>query len=279
MSGLVGVTGATGHVGGRVARSLSSAGVAQRLVVRDPARAPDLPGADVRPAAYGDAEALRHALDGVDVLLLVSAAEHADRVAQHRSVVEAAAAAGVRRVVYTSFLAAAPDCTFTFGRDHAATEELLTASRVETTFLRDSFYADVLPGFVVDGALRGPAGSGRLAPVARADVAEVAVAALLDEAHSGRTYDLTGPRAMTLAEVAEVLSAVRGERVRYVAESVEEAYASRAASGAPRWVLDGWVSTYTAVASGELDVVSTAVPDLTGHPARSLADVLGGARP
>ena len=271
---LIAVTGATGHVGGRVARSLSSAGVAQRLVVRDPARAPDLAGADVRPAAYGDGEALRHAFDGVDVLLLVSAAEHADRRAQHRSVVEAAAAAGVRRVVYTSFLAAAPDCTFTFGRDHAATEELLTASRVETTFLRNSFYADVLPDFVVDGALRGPAGSGRLAPVARADVAEVAVAALLDEAHSGRTYDVTGPRALTLAEVAEQLSAVRGEQVRYVEEGVEEAYASRVPSGAPRWVLDGWVSTYTAIASGELDVVSPTVPDLTGHPARSLAEVL-----
>ncbi|WP_432483943.1 NAD(P)H-binding protein [Kineococcus esterisolvens] len=272
--GLIGVTGATGHVGGRVARALAAAAVPQRLVVRNPSRAPDLVGADVRAAAYDDGEALRHALDGVDVLLLVSASEAAGRVAQHRAAVEAAAAAGVRRVVYTSFLGAAPDCTFTFGRDHAATEDLLAAARLETTVLRNSFYLDVLPEFVTDGALRGPAGEGRLGAVARADVAEVAVAALLDESHAGRTYDVTGPQALSMAEVARTITRVTGEPVRYVQETVEEAYASRAGFGAPRWEVDGWVSTYTAVAAGELDVVSDVVQRLTGHPARTLEDVL-----
>ncbi|GAA0315126.1 NAD(P)H-binding protein [Kineococcus aurantiacus] len=274
--GLIAVTGATGHVGGRVARGLAAAGVPQRLVVRDPSRAPDLDGADVRAAAYGDGEALRHALDGTEVLLLVSAAEDAHRLDQHRTVVEAAAAAGVRRVVYTSFLGAAPDCTFTFARDHAATEAMLTAARFGTTFLRDSFYLDVLPGFVTDGALRGPAGSGRVGAVARADVAEVALAALLDDTHTGRSYDLTGPRALTLAEVAETLTAVGGRPVTYVEETVEEAYASRAGSGAPSWLVDGWVSTYTAIANGELDVVTDVVETVTGHPARTLEDVLRG---
>ncbi|WP_432542573.1 SDR family oxidoreductase [Kineococcus sp. SYSU DK002] len=274
--GLIAVTGATGRIGGRVARGLAAAGVPQRLVVRDPGRAPDLDGADVRPAAYDDGEALRHALDGADVLLLVSAAEHADRLAQHRTVVEAAAAAGVRRVVYTSFLGASPTATFTFARDHAATEELLTSARFETTFLRDSFYLDVLPDFVTDGALRGPAGTGRLAAVARADVAEVALAALLDESHAGRSYDLTGPESLTLAEVAARLATFHGRPCRYVEETVEEAYASRAGSGAPAWVVDGWVSTYTAIAAGELDVVTDVVRTVTGRPARTLEDVLAG---
>ncbi|WP_432510128.1 SDR family oxidoreductase [Kineococcus sp. SYSU DK001] len=274
--GLIAVTGATGQVGGRVARGLAAAGVPQRLVVRDPGRAPDLDGADVRAAAYDDGEALRHALDGADVLLLVSAAEHADRLAQHRTVVEAAAAAGVRRVVYTSFLNASPTATFTFARDHAATEDLLRAARFETTFLRDSFYLDVLPGFVTDGALRGPAGTGRVGAVARADVAEVALAALLDESHAGRSYDLTGPEALTLAEVADRLTAFGGPPCRYVEETVEEAYASRAGSGAPAWMVDGWVSTYTAIAAGELDVVTDAVRTVTGRPARTLEDVLAG---
>ncbi|WP_369054269.1 NAD(P)H-binding protein [Kineococcus terrestris] len=271
--GLIGITGATGAVGGRVARRLAAAGVAQRLVVRDPSRAPDLP-ADVRVARYGDGGALRHAFDGVDVLLLVSASEDADRVALHRSAVEAAAEAGVRRVVYTSFQSAAPDCTFTFGRDHAATEELLAASRLETTVLRNSFYLNVLPEFVVDGALRGPAGSGRVAAVARDDVADVAVAALLDEEHSGRTYDVTGPQALTLAEVAAEIGRATGGEVTYVEETVEEAYASRASSGAPRWEVDGWVSTYTAIANGELEAVSDVVPRLTGRPATSLRELL-----
>lgn len=272
--GLIAVTGATGQVGGRVARGLSAAGAPQRLVVRDPRRAPDLDGADVRVATYDDGEALRHAFDGADVLLFVSGAEHADRLDQHRTVVEAAAAAGVRRVVYTSFLGASPTSTFTFARDHAATEELLTAARFTTTFLRDNFYLDVLPDFVGDGALRGPAGSGRVSAVARADVAEVALAAVLDEAHGGRSYDLTGPQALSFAEVAATIARVRGVPVQFVDETVEEAYASRAASGAPRWMVDGWVSTYTAIAAGELDTVSDAVRTVTGREPRSLEDVL-----
>jgi NAD(P)H dehydrogenase (quinone) len=267
---LIAVTGATGQIGGRVARGLAAAGVPQRLVVRDPSRAPDLAGADVRTAAYGDAEALRHAFDGAGTLLFVSAAEDAHRLDQHRSVVEAAAAAGVRRVVYTSFLGAAPDCTFTFGRDHFATEQMLTQGRFETTFLRDSFYLDVLPEFVTDGALRGPAGAGRVGAVARADVAEVALQVVLDESHAGRSYDLTGPESLSFAEIATRLG------VGFEDETIEQAYASREGFGAPRWMVDGWVSTYTAIASGELDVVTDTVESITGRPARTLEDVLSG---
>lgn len=274
MSGLIGVTGATGQLGGRVARRLAAGGVQQRLVVRDAARAPDLPGADIRTATYSDAPALRHAFDGVDVLLLVSASEDADRVAQHRTAVEAAAAAGVRRVVYTSFLGAAEDCTFTFGRDHAATERALERSGMEWTVLRNSFYLDVVPDFVTDGSLRGPAGTGRVAAVAREDAADVALAALLDEAHSGRTYDVTGPESFTFAEAAAELSRATGETVGFVDETLEEAFASREGSGAPRWMVEGWVSTYTAIAAGELDVVSDTVPRLTGRPATSLREFL-----
>ena len=272
--GLIAVTGATGQIGGRVARKLAAGAVPQRLVVRDPTRAPDLPGADVRVAPYSDAGALRHAFDGVDVLLLVSAAEDEHRVEQHRTAVEAAAEAGVRRVVYTSFLGAAPDCTFTFGRDHHATERFLAAAELEATVLRNSFYLDVLPEFVSEGALRGPGGDGRVGAVARADVADVAVAALLDESHAGRTYDLTGPQALTLAEVAAELTASSGTEVRYVEETLEEAYASRAGFGAPRWMVDGWVSTYTAIAAGELDVVSDAVQSVTGWAPTSLRELL-----
>ncbi|NIZ90756.1 SDR family oxidoreductase [Kineococcus rubinsiae] len=272
--GLIGVTGATGHIGGRVARKLAAGGAQQRLVVRDAARAPALPGAEVAVATYADADALVEAFTGVDVLLLVSAAEDEQRVVQHHNAVEAAAAAGVRRVVYTSFLGAAPDCTFTFGRDHAATERFLADAGLEATALRNSFYLDVLPDFVTDGALRGPAGDGRLAAVARDDVADVALAALLDDRHAGRTYDLTGPESLSLAEVAAELTRATGREVRFVDETVEEAYASRASSGAPDWMLDGWVSTYTAIRSGELDVVSGAVAEVTGHPPLGLRDLL-----
>jgi uncharacterized protein YbjT (DUF2867 family) len=270
------VSGATGRLGGRVARRLAGAGVAQRLVVRDPARAPDLPGATVARAEYGDAAALRAALDGAGTVLMVSAAETPDRVDRHRSFVDAAAAAGVGHLVYTSFLGAAPDAVFTLARDHWATEQHIRASGVPYTFLRDSLYADFLPMMVgADGVLRGPAGEGRAAVVAQDDIADAAVVVLRDpSAHAGRSYDLTGPAALTFAEMAAIVTGVTGRPVTFHDETVPEAYASRAGHGAPDWQVEAWVSTYTSVAAGELATVSADVERLTGHPATSLEQLL-----
>ncbi len=92
--------------------------------------------------------------------------------------------------------------------------------------------------------------------------------------HAGRTYDLTGPAALSLAEVAATLGAATGRTVTYHPETLQEAYASRAGHGAPDWLLEAWESTYTAIAAGEMAAVSTAVPDLTGHPATPLEQVL-----
>ncbi|PTT16057.1 NAD(P)-dependent oxidoreductase [Microbacterium sp. HMWF026] len=276
-SPVVAVTGSTGAVGGRVARDLAARGIPQRLVVRDASRAPRLDGAEVHVARYSEGDAVREALQGVDTLLMVSASETADRVEHHRTFVEAAAAAGVRSIVYTSFLAAAPDAVFTLGRDHAATEEIIRASGMSWTFLRDNFYMDMMELFAGDdGVIRGPAGEGRCSLVSRADVAATAVAVLRDPAaHADTAYDLTGPEALSLAEVAEKISAVRGHPVRFHDETVDEAYASRAAFGAPRWQVDAWVSTYTAIASGDLAGVSDDVERVTGRPAQSFEEFLG----
>jgi NAD(P)H dehydrogenase (quinone) len=269
------VTGVTGGLGGRVARRLADRGVAQRLVVRDPTRAPELPGAEVVPADYGDGEAMRRALDGVDTLFLVSASEAFDRVQLHTGAVDAAVAAGVQRIVYTSFLACSADATFTFARDHWHTEEHLRQTGVRHTFLRDSLYLDFVPLFVGgDGVIRGPAGDGRVAAVARDDIADVAVAVLLGDGHDGRTYHLTGPAAFTLQQAAEELSRVSGRTITYHAETLEEAYASRAGYGAPHWEVTGWVTTYVAIAVGDLEVVSDDVASLAGHPPMDLAEFL-----
>jgi NAD(P)H dehydrogenase (quinone) len=269
------VTGATGEVGGRVARRLAGRGVAQRLVVRDPARAPSLPGVEVTQAAYGDGEAMRRALDGVATLLLVSASEDAERVRLHTTAVDAAVAAGVERIVYLSFLACAPDATFTFARDHWHTEEHVRAAGVRHTFLRDSLYLDYFPLFAgADGVIRGPAGDGRVAGVARDDVADVAAAVLLGDGHDGRAYDVTGPEVFTLHQAAEELTRASGRTVTYHPETIAEAYASRAGYGAPHWVVTGWVTTYAAIATGELDVVSDTVATLAGHPPMGLAEFL-----
>jgi NAD(P)H dehydrogenase (quinone) len=271
------VTGVTGGLGGRVARRLAERGVAQRLVVRDPDRAPELAGAEVVTGSYDDGEGLRRAFEGTRTLFMVSASEAPDRRRLHANVVDAAVAAGVERVVYTSFFGAAPDCTFTFGRDHWHAEEHIRASGLRHTFLRDNLYIDFLPLMAgPDGVIRGPAGNGRVAAVARDDIAEVAVAVLLDEPgrHDGRAYDMTGPEALTLAEVAEELSAATGRSIRYQQETLEEAYASRASYGRPRWEVDGWVTTYAAIANGDLEQVSGDVEAVAGHPPMRLAEFL-----
>lgn len=278
---LIGLTGSTGRLGGRVARRLSDAGVRQRLLVRDPSRTLQLPGADVVAADYADTPAVRSALTGLSVLFMVSASESPDRVAVHRSFLDAAAAAGVPHVVYVSFAGAAPDATFLLARDHWHTEQHLRSLGLPFTVLRDNLYADFLPGLVgpdpdgPGGVIRGPAGDGRVAAVAQDDIANAAAAVLRDPAaHAGRTYELTGPHAVSLAEVAQLLTAMQGRPVRYQDETTDEAFVSRAGSGAPDWMIAGWVSTYTAIAAGELATVSDDVPRLTGHPATPVSEVL-----
>ncbi|HSK22536.1 MAG TPA: SDR family oxidoreductase [Egicoccus sp.] len=269
----IAVTGATGHLGGGVARQLHARGVEVRLVVRDPDRAPDLPGAEVAVASLGDGEAMRRALDGVDAVYLVSGEESVDRLEQHRTAVRAAAEAGVGRIVYTSFIGAAADATFTLARDHFHTEQALAATGVPYVALRNNLYADLLPLFAGDGAIRGPAGDGRLAPVARRDIVDVSVVALLDPTVVG-PIDVTGPELLDLHAVAAVVSDVTDTPVRYLDETLDEAYASRAGYGAPDWQVEAWVSTYLAIARGELAVVSDTVERLTGHPATPLREAI-----
>jgi uncharacterized protein YbjT (DUF2867 family) len=273
------LTGVTGHIGGLAARELAASGAELRLLARAPQRVPALPGATVLPLSYGNTAEAVAALSGVEVLLMVSASEHVDRRAQHLGLVDAAAAAGVQHVVYTSFVGASPDATFTLVRDHWATEERIRAAGMAFTFLRDNLYADFFPDMAgADGVIRGPAEDGRAAAVARADVARAAAAVLRDPAaHRDRTYDLTGPEALTLAEAAAVVTEVTGRPTRFVNETLEEAYASRASYGAPDWQVDAWVSTYTAIARGELAAVSDDVQTLTGRPPLSLRALLSPA--
>jgi uncharacterized protein YbjT (DUF2867 family) len=275
---LIAVTGSTGSLGGRVATRLAAAGVRQRLVVRDPARAPDLPDVEIAQATYDDADALRDAFAGTDAVFLVSAAEHPDRVRQHLTAVDAVAAAGVDRVVYTSFLNASPDATFTLARHHWATEERLREHDLAYTALRDSMYLDFLPFMAgAEGVVRGPAGNGRVAMVARDDIADVAVAVLLGDGHERATYDITGGALHTVAEYAAELSEVTGREVSFVDETIEEARASRAHYGAPDWLVEAWISTYTAIRDGELEDVSDDIERLLGRPATTFADAVRAA--
>ena len=271
------LTGATGKVGGEVARLLAPIhDVDLRLVGRSLERAPRIEGAELVRAEFSDAAACREAFAGADALLLVSAGEAADRLDQHRTAIDAAVAAGVGHVVYTSFLGAAPDAAFTLARDHGATEQMLRDSGLGWTFLRDSFYADVLLDFAgTERVIRGPGGTGCCAFVARRDVAEVAAAILRDPAPwTGRTLDLTGPESVSLAEAVLQMTRATGEEYEYVDETLAEARASRAPYGAPDWQVEAWISTYTAIRDGELDLVSGHVEEVLGRAPRSLEEAV-----
>lgn len=234
------VTGATGRLGGRVARRLAEADVPQRLLVRDTARvAADLanaPGVSLAQAAYDDPGGVARALAGIETLFMVSAAE------QH-----------------------------------------IRSSGMGFTFLRDNLYADFVPLLADEhGVIRGPAGSGKVSVVALDDIADVASIVLRDlvsgnSVHRGRSYDLTGPQALSLAEAAQILSEVGGTPISYHDETVAEAYASRAGHQAPDWLVEAWVSTYLAIGAGELDGVSSAVLEVTGRRARGLGEVVQGS--
>lgn len=280
----VAITGATGHIGGQVARLLATSGLRQRLVVRDAARAPELPGAEVATVqSYGDDAGMRRALAGIGTLFLVSATESPDRRHQHDTAVDCSVAAGVERIVYLSFFGAAPEATFTFARDHWHTEQHIRRSGLKFTFLRDNMYADFMPHLAgADGVIRGPAGDGQFAPVAQRDVAEVAAtilaaayghAALGKSPHDGATYDLTGPELVSMRDIAAIISTSTGRDITFHDETVPEAYESRASYHAPDWEVDAWVSTYTAIAAGELAPVSSAVADITGRAPTRLADL------
>jgi NAD(P)H dehydrogenase (quinone) len=304
---MIAVTGATGELGSRVAARLGNLGIEQTIIVRAPGRAPRLPKAKIEKASsYADAAAIGRALAGVETLFIIPAEDLMgviaksyandrplqpyDRVHQHIALVAAACGMGVQKIVYVSFISAEKDATFLLGRDHFHTEEYIRSTGIPFTFLRMNLYMDKAPLHVSDDyVIRGPAGNGRVAWVTRDDIADVAVAVLTKDGHSGSTYDVTGPEALTMSETAEILSSVTGKKISYEAQTPHEARTLRNSSRLDKWVaerkaltgkdiheyeLEVWISHYMQIATGEASIVSDTVPRLTGHEAKSLSDYL-----
>jgi uncharacterized protein YbjT (DUF2867 family) len=217
---------------------------------------------------------MRTALNGIQTLFLVSGYE-SNRLEQHYSAINAALSAGVERIVYTSFLSAAPQATFTHAREHYLTEQRIRSTGKRYTFLRPSFYLDRAPRwFNEEGVVQGPAGNGTIAWVSRDDLADVAVAALTTDGHDGASYDITGAQALTMAEAAEQFSRATDLPASYHPETIFEARASRMKYNPSDWELEAWVSTYVAIATGELSIVSHTVQALTGHAPQTFPDYL-----
>ncbi len=283
------VTAANGQLGGRIARCIVDRledGTRLAVSVRDVATASRLAarGADVRQADFDLPETLAAAFQGVARLVLIpSPAPAAERIRQHRNVIAAAREAGVGHIVFLSFLIAASDARFPYGAIFEDTEAVIRSSGLDYTFLRNSQYADNLLRFVPTdgeaGRIALPAGAGRVAFVSRDDIARAAAAVTLGHGHEGKTYELTGPRAMSFAEVAAILSSVHGTEIVYEDLAVDDFVLEMEAAGLPPYLIAGSIGMYTLTAEGRFDTVSGAIPRLTGRPAEGLEDFFGRILP
>ena len=274
------VTGANGQLGRRIleqliARRGGASGIAAS--VRDPGKSADLVsrGIEVRAADFDRAESLPAAFAGARTLVLVSTdGPKAQRIAQHASAIGAAQAAGVERIVYTSFIDVAAESPAEFAAVHRATEAELVASGLAWTALRNPLYAELLPmalaGALETGVFHLPAGPGKASFISRADLAEATAAATLAPALAKNVYELTGQATHDYHEVAAAVSRVTGKAIRYEPVS-EDAYAEALAGyGLPAWLARAVANMYSAVAEGRFDRVTNDFAALVGRPPRPL---------
>ncbi|MFB9907875.1 SDR family oxidoreductase [Allokutzneria oryzae] len=271
------VTGATGGLGALVVQSLLTRVPADQVVavVRSPEKAAGL-GVEVRAANYDDQASLERAFAGADKVLLVSGNEFGKRAAQHTNAINAAAKAGVGRLVYTS-APFADSGRMLLSEEHKATEEVLLASGLTYTILRNGWYhenyAQAITGAVESGVLATSAGDGRVSSAARADYAEAASVVLTTEGHDNKIYELSGDTAWSFAELADVVSRVSGKPVSYQVLTTEEQIAQLTSAGLPEPVAAVFADVDANIAKGGvLDHTPGVLRELIGHPTQPVAD-------
>lgn len=284
---MIAVTGATGQLGRLVIESLLNQGVEPAQIVaavRDPRKAGDLAaqGVQVRKSDYDQPETLAPALEGVKRLLFISSNAVGQRVRQHRNVVDAAVKAGVEFIAYTS----APKADKTpmqLASEHRATEEIIRASGLPYTFLRNSWYTQVytdqIPQYLKHGVILGSAGEGRISAAPRADYAAAAAAVLTSDGHEGAIYELGGDEAFTMAELAAEISKQTGSTVVYRDMPVEEFKTALIGFGMPEQFAALYADVDVAIAGGALYVDSGDLSRLAGRPTPPLADIIAASLP
>jgi NAD(P)H dehydrogenase (quinone) len=270
----VAITGASGTLGRLIAERLDDA----VLITRDPSA---VQGADVREGDFEDPASLQRALAGVDRLLIISLPRVGERVPHHLAAVDAAAAAGVKHVLYTSITDPSDSNPAYVAAEHRATEDHMRASGLAWTFLRNSIYTEMLvptaQAALAGGTLLTNIGGGATSYVSRADCAAAAAAVLTGEGHEGKAYDITGPEALGAEAQAALFAEFGGKEVTvthvdddaWVAAMVEHA-----GMGEPAARI--YASFGEAARRGYADSVSTAVRDLTGREPIDARDVLRG---
>ncbi|HEY8836469.1 MAG TPA: NAD(P)H-binding protein [Dehalococcoidia bacterium] len=270
------VTGSTGRVGGLVACRLQQHRHPMRLLVRDPDRAPLIDGAEVQVAGYGNPDALAKGLRKGDRVFMVSLWIGGDvRLDLHRSFINAAAKADVAQVVYLSFVNAGKNAIFSHAQEHGATEDMLRASGVPWTAIRNSMYADDIPGwFDPDGVAREPGDNARMSFSYRPELADVIAVALTETGHEGKVYDITTPDSVSMKELAQIATEVTGDRYTYDPISDSEWIERWKAQGRPDWALESGQTSYEAMRAGEFDIVSDDYQKVTGQKPKTIAEII-----
>ena len=280
------VTGATGQLGRAIVKKLASRVPANQIgaSVRDVEKAADLEalGVRVRQGDFDKPESLRHAFEGAAQILIVSsnaAAYGGDPLAQHRSAIDAARAAGAARIVYTSHMAASGSSAFPPMLDHAATETMLRESGMAWTALRNGFYASsgifLMGDALQTGVIEAPA-DGKVSWTAHADLAEAAAIVLTEEGrYDGPTPPLTGSQALDLSDLAGIAAGLLGRPVRRVVLTDDELRAKMAARGAPPVVANISLGLYRASRGGEFAAVDPTLERLLSRRAVSMQDLIG----
>lgn len=281
---MIAVTGATGQLGRFVIDALMKKVPAGEIVaaVRTPAKAADLAalGVIVRQADYGQPETLEAAFAGVDKLLLISGSEVGQREAQHKAVIEAARAAGVGFIAYTSLLHA-DTSPLGLGVEHRATEALLKASGIPFALLRNGWYSEnyaaSIPPALAHHAFIGAAGEGRIASAARQDYAEAAAEVMTREDQAGKVYELAGDDSYTLAQFAAEIAAQSGEKVDYVNLSQSEFAAALKNAGLPEGLAEMLADSDAGAEKGGLFDDSRQLSQLIGRPTTTWQAVIRAA--
>ena len=282
----IAITGAAGHLGRLTAQQVLDRVPPGEvvLVTRRPDAIADLAGAGaiVRHGDFDEPASLPAAFAGVDRLLLISTDVLGNRVAQHTAAIEAAAAAGVRHVIYTSIVNAGSELPLVVSHEHGATEQAIRDRGLRWTALRNGVYAEFQVGAAARAAASGQLvhnnGDGATAYVSREDCAAAAAAVLTTDGHEDRAYDITGPELVTQAQFAALTADLTGRPVEAVAIDDDAATQGLVAAGVPAEAAPAYASFGTAIREGVLGGVSPAVEDLTGRRPRSLRDVLEAHR-
>ena len=264
------VTGATGLNGSELVRRLSAKGIPSRALVRNPAKAQplaSLPNVEVVEGDMARPDSLTDALRGVERAMLISSSDQT-MVEVQSSFIDAARRAGVQHIVKLSGIIPELDSPFRFARMHAEIEKRLEASGVAYTHLRagefmPSYFRQV-PSIVARGVMALPMADARIASVDIGDIAEVAIAVLTTSGHEGKTYPLTGPESLTMADVAAKLSAAIGKPVRYVDVPPEDARQARLAAGMPPYLAEGLDELFAERRKGKESTVWPTIQDVFG---------------